>query len=79
VKCSFQAPLGGWSELGMVERFTPEEQARRAAFWLPGTEPPSDTRTALQKVKEFLFGRPPPVDPSEKYPLISIVGEVESK
>ncbi len=79
VKCGFQANLDGWSALGAVERFTPEEQARRSAYWLPGTEPPPDTRTALQKVKEFLFGRPPPVDLSEKYPLISIVVEVASK
>lgn len=79
VKCGFQAKLDGWSALGTVERFTPEEQTRRSAFWLPDTEPPTDTRKALQKVKEFLLGRPPPVDPSEQYPLIKIAGKVELK
>lgn len=79
VKCGFQAKLDGWSALGTVERFTPEEQERRAAFWLPGSEPPPDKRTALQKVKELLFGRASAVDPSEQYPLIKIAGEVESK
>ena len=28
-KCEFQAPLDGWTEAGIVERYTPEELERR--------------------------------------------------
>ena len=80
VKCDFQAPLDGWYELGTVERFTPEEQARRTAALLyslnAGPKPVPQKTTVLQRFREFWLGAPKPVDPSEPYPLIKIVNEV---
>ncbi len=79
VKCGFQAPLGGWNELGTVELFTPEEQARRTAALLyslnAGPKPAPHKITVFQRFREFWFGAPKPVDPSEHYPLIKIVDE----
>ena len=31
-KCEFQAPLDGWTEAGIVQRYTPEELERRGAL-----------------------------------------------
>jgi hypothetical protein len=80
VKCGFKAPLDCWSKLGTVERFAPEEHAKSSAALMLslglGPKPLPEKKTILQRVREFWLGKPKPIDPSEKYPLIKIADEV---
>jgi hypothetical protein len=79
-KCGFEAPLAGWAELGTVERFTPEEHARRTAAlmysWGLGPKPVPERKSLFQRIQYFWLGAPKPVDPSSQYPEIKIADSV---
>ena len=70
----FRAELDGWEDAGTVETCTPEEGARQnaAVMHTLGIGPPPPKLPLIQRIRETLFGRPKPVDPSEKYPPIEI-------
>ena len=73
-KCGFQSPLDGWLDAGTVERYAPEELERRGAIAMHmfGAGPPPPKLPLLQRIREALFGRPEPIDPSAGYPEIAI-------
>lgn len=80
-KCKFQAPLAEWSELGTVERFTADEQARRTAALLynlsAGSKPDPETKPFFQRIRDFWLGAPKSVNPAGQYPEIKIADSVE--
>ena len=73
-KCGFRADLDGWEDAGTVERCTDEERSRQntAVMHMLGIGPPPPKLPLIQRIREALFGRPKPIDPSEKYPPIQI-------
>jgi len=79
-KCEFQAPLDGWTEAGIVERYTPEELERRGALAMPifGAGPPPPEPPLLQRIREALFGSSEPMDPSAGYCEI-VIAERDEK
>ena len=78
-KCGFQSPLDRWTEAGIVERYTPEELERRGALAMHmfGAGPPPPKLPPLQRIKEAIFGKPEPIDPSAAYPEIVITEKDE--
>jgi hypothetical protein len=41
-------------------------------MYMLGIGPPPPKLPLIQRIREIVFGRPKPIDPSEKYPAIKI-------
>jgi hypothetical protein len=72
--CGFRAELDGWEDVGTVETCTDEERTRQnaAVMHILGIGPPPLKLPLSQRIRDSLFRRPKPVNPSEKYPPIQI-------